>query len=101
MYRCILCENIENENDVNKGDIIEYFENDIWYYVLVIDILRNILNDVICSVVYCKLCVFLFGRKIKKEDIVIIFNKLFYKLNFELFGFDIYGLDDIVKNVRK
>lgn len=50
---------------------------------------------------YCKLCVFLFGRKIKEEDIVIIFKKLFYKLNYELFGFDIYGLDDVVKIVRE
>lgn len=101
MYRCIPCENIENENDVNKGDIIEYFENDIWHHALVIDTLRHTPNDVICSVVHCKSCASSSGRKIKKEDIVITFNKLFYKLNFELSGFDIYGPDDTVKNARK
>lgn len=52
-----------------------YLDKDIWYYVLVIDILKYILIDVSCIVVYCKLCVFLFGRMIKKEDVVIIFKK--------------------------
>lgn len=77
-----------------------YLDKDIWYYVLVIDILKYILIDVSCIVVYCKLCVFLFGRMIKKEDVVIIFKKLFNKLDFELFGFKIYELDVVVKNVN-
>lgn len=76
-------------------------ESDIWYYVLVIDKLKYILKDVSCIVFYCKLCVFLFGRMIKKEDVVIIFKKLFYKLDFELFGFKIYELDVVIKNVRE
>lgn len=100
-YRCIPCENIESENDVEKGDIIEYFENDIWHHALVIDTLRHTPNDVICSVMHCKSCASSSGRKIKEEDIVITFKKLFYKLNYESSGFDIHGPDDAVKIARE
>lgn len=70
---------------------------------MVIDILGYIIKDVSCSVLYCKLCVYLYDREIKREDIVIIFKKLFYKLDFELFGFEIYKLNFVVdreENVR-
>lgn len=89
-YICIPCENIESKNDVKKGDIIEYFENDIWHHALVIDTLGHTTKDVSCSVSHCKSCVHSHDREIKREDIVITFKKLFYKLDFESSGFEIH-----------
>lgn len=38
---------------------------------------------------------------IKKEDVVITFKKLFYKLDFESSGFKIHEPDVVVKNARE
>lgn len=100
-YICIPCDNIESKDDVEKGDVIEYFENDIWHHALVIDTLRHTSNDVSCSVAHCESCASSSGKKITQEDIVIPFKKLFYKLNFESSGFDIHGPDDAVKIARE
>lgn len=97
-YICIQCENIENENDVKNGDIIEYFEKGIRHHAVVIDTIRPTSQTVHCSVAHCNSCDTLSGKKIKKEDIVITFNTLFYKLNFESSGCDIYEPAVVVRN---
>lgn len=66
---------------------------------MVINIFEVIDKIVMCSVVYCNLCDYIFEKKIMNENIVIVFKILFYKLDFGLFEFVIYKLEVVVNNV--
>lgn len=96
-YICIPCEDIKSKNDIKKGDIIEYFENDIRCRVVVHNTFGPTSETVSCRVAHCITSASSSGKEIKKEDIVITFEKLFYKLNFESSEFDIDEPDVVVE----
>lgn len=103
--RCFICipsKNIESENDVKEGDIIEYVENNIWHHAVVITTLQSTKKTVRCRVAHCTSCDHTSGKKSKKEqDIVIPFKKLFYKLIFESSDLEMDKLEDVASKARK
>lgn len=94
---CIPCKNIESKHDIKRGDIIKFFEDDIRQQAVILDIISHTTTTVRCSVAHCDSCASSSSKEIKKKDLDITFEKLFYKLNFESSVFDIENPDDVVK----